>query len=301
MGGIAKLRSAFVTCIMMSCLLAGCGKEEIPREIYRQAEQDAASGSTQSREMSKKELLGYYRAEAMYRYEKSRPSGDGEEAVLPALLTLGEEGSQVSYWLYPENEMTEEQLLKIAGLKFGTIPEEAYIPKEDQITYEDISRITEELMKSFHIADTRFREVYPLYWSASASGVMPKKEDLWEARVSCESGYDYDVIMDANDGVLKEWKRKPKGWYDPEVPAGEYQAKEAAFFTDEEYIQAAKKYCEQCEIVDITDYQLYPDIIKGTPEASESKMVQAFTQTGGCHRILIDTSDLSVAGLVLAR
>lgn len=169
-----------------------------------------------NRELSRREQFMYYDAEAKFRYEGIRPSGiRGKELPVKLVLELVWR-SEAVYWLYPEQEMTEAQLLYIAKEEFAGIPEEEYRPKEGQISYGSLrERLCREMDKHHiqGIGDMEAVKIYPFYRPAPKRAAV-QEQDVWEVKVCCKGRRDYEVKLNADNGVLIECQARPEGWFD---------------------------------------------------------------------------------------
>lgn len=288
--------TAYLSIIFLTFLLTACGSEKLTDAMYEAAAADAAAGNLSNRELTRQEQFAYYDMEARYRYEGAKASGIGEKE-LPALLRLEDgNGNKISYWVYPEQEMTDTQLLAKAEKQFEGMPPETYRPKDGQIPYSEVEGLFTKLVQDYHISDAAIEKIYSFYWSASSQG-LDTGQDIWAARISLTEGLDCEIIINANDGTLLEWYSRPEGWFDQkQEPEGFAEAR--GEYTSRQAEDAAKAYMESIGFTDISmQYQAAPAVQQATPQAPVRQSVQAVFESGSC-RIFINLEDLSVCGFM---
>lgn len=113
--------------------------------------------------------------------------------------------------------MTKEQMLQIIDRQYGHVSQDWYTPAEGNISFGEIGKITQELLKKYQITDKKITEIYPFYLSKESGGRPPDAKDTWTVHVHIQrSDYDYALVIDAAERSLMQWSRYPKDYYSEE-------------------------------------------------------------------------------------
>jgi len=106
-------------------------------------------------------------------------------------------------WIYPDREMTEEEILQILDYKYGNIDKTFYTPKEGQLTSDDAEARTEELLQEHVPGLGKIDEIYVLYFANEPT--PDGMTDCWKAYVHMKnSDHDYYAKFTADTGKLVE-------------------------------------------------------------------------------------------------
>jgi hypothetical protein len=265
------------------------------------------------------ERIRSYELESMYRYKDRRPSSyftNDPEAGGPISIGVdiakSEGGGSVSYWIYPNASMTEEQLLQIIEVQFKG-PKEYYQPLETQIQYDEVKGIAEILAKNLRISESTLEECYSYYWSGRSNkkGVLGSPNDYWLARMHFTDGYDYIVTFDADDGSFISWFRCPKGYYAKKEPVDftlEVTELTDKTYSDKEMKEAAIAYISSAFLKDdIIINEAYVDPLEvnklfggqGLVMEAKGKVVKVDLSSGEKYRITVLINDLSIQSVDL--
>lgn len=131
------------------------------------------------------------------RPEKSLDVAD-KEGQLWCSVSDGQE-----QWIYPDREMTEEEILQILDYKYSNIDKAFYTPKEGQLTADNAEARTEELLQEYVPGLGKIDEIYVLYFEnePTPDGMV----DCWKTYVHMKnSDHDYYVKFTADTGKLVE-------------------------------------------------------------------------------------------------
>lgn len=297
-------KKKLVLCVvaMLVLALSACGekKETITDEMIEAAKEDALAGGRSNRELTRAEIMGQYEAQEQYLHEGRRaPERSDEE--LPVLLMLEDaSGNEMPYWVYPETEMTEEQLLAAMDIKYGGVSPGMYSPREGQLSYEEAKARVRELIEEYDITDAEINKVYLLYWSNREMPMITEDDDHWNVMISCKSGYDYQMKFRANNGDLLMWCCKLPGYYDaarmPELLTEEDWI--IGDYTTEQIEAVAATYMEKIGMADqVSEYKIDINMQPGNPEEPPRYRVsmQMGTEEEPIWKdIYLDARDLSV-------
>lgn len=257
--------------LVIALALSACGekKEMITDEMIEAAKESALTGERSNREMTRKEQFEKYELEMQYRYEGRRaPERSDEE--LPVLLTLEDaNGYEMTYWVYPEKEMTEEQILAMLDIIFGNVSPELYLPREDQLSYDEAQKRVSELIEEYGITDAEINKVYLSFWCNKELPMIAEDDEHWNVMISCKSGYDYQMKFRADNGDLLMWCCKLPGYYDaarmPELLTEDDWI--IGDYTTEQIEAAAATYMEKIGMADqVSEYKIDINMQPGNPE-----------------------------------
>lgn len=199
-------------------------------------------------------------------------------------------------WIYPNKNMTDDQILRIIDSKYADVPKDYYTPKKGQITYEAAGTRAEELVETY-ITDKKCSGLYLIYGSGTTG--MRAVPDFWTAYVHMGGKTnDFYVQFNADNGELSEWRSYPENFYSVNGFSGEAMEQEQTDIadqkiTDEQLLQAARTYIDR--VLEKEKSGLEPEIYMDHHAEDQNKGIVTAKLDQKEFRIYINKADLSIS------
>lgn len=282
-------KSTLALVVILLVMLSACSA--LPKELTEKANVHAKSGGTQSREFSAKEKAEYFKAQSAYVYEGKKPD---KKFTLPAKIEAeNANGEKAPYFILPEDDMNENELLQLAKLSIDKKRLETAFPPQDELQFDNVKQTAQNLLIQYGFNQTDFNGIYPFYISNTSNPDFANSNN-WNIIMQAKGGYDYNITIDSKPKDIKAIYRKAEGYYNGDTPTAPTPA---ADFTDDEVKAAAQKYYDSINLPKTDIVSVNNNIItQGEPCHAVYKQVH-FNAPNENITIFVDLSDLSICGI----
>ena len=207
---------------------------------------DGAERLFANRAVTRQEEAALLRLTPRYFYEGMRaslPKPGAQEEGLPVTVKLDGEDQ---FAVLPQEDMTEEGLLRYLEVKFARLRPEDYLPLPEEISYGQLPEFLSSALLRYGIGDGTLPEYCALLLQNSGAQRTPEErrasEENWQVTLLYPEGDEYVVGLRSDTGELYGWARYPNGTFTAGTAA---VPSHAGTLREEELLEKAKGYLQE--------------------------------------------------------